>query len=106
MGTYDPTQEQMDNENVDGNILQAMLNFPTQYSFNIVGRTLGDNSKYIEKVKEIVSSMTGSEIIECTVTPRGEKFTKINVEVVVESAAVITSTYEELGILEQTVMRF
>ena len=106
MGTYDPTQEQMDNENVDGNILSAMLDFPTQYNFNIVGRTSGDNSNYIEKVKEIVSSMTGSEIIECTVIPRGEKFTKVNVEVVVESAAVVTSIYEELASLEQTVMSF
>ena len=41
MGKYDPIQTEMDNENADGNILQAMINFPSLYVFNIVGRTNG-----------------------------------------------------------------
>ena len=41
MGTYDPQNTEIDNESHNGNILNAMLNFPTDYTFNIVGKTSG-----------------------------------------------------------------
>ena len=44
--------------------------------------------------------------MEMRVTPRGKKFTKESVSVSVESAAMITSIYEDLGQLESTVMKF
>jgi len=175
MGSYDPLQSDADTEQTDGNILNALLQFPTLYTFNIVGRTTsggGDNGDdddsikdaYVEQVKSIVvngcgsSSSSGEEedsgdniavvvddngndktedtpttvmsgavevvpddvtttttttmdvemkdTVVCVVKPRGKKFTKITVEVMVESAAMINSVYEELGLLERTVMRF
>jgi putative lipoic acid-binding regulatory protein len=44
--------------------------------------------------------------METRVVPRGTKFTKVSVKVSVESAAMITSIYEELDAMELTVMKF
>eukprot|EP00555_Chaetoceros_dichaeta_P001698 CAMPEP_0198279700 /NCGR_PEP_ID=MMETSP1447-20131203/67070_1 /TAXON_ID=420782 /ORGANISM="Chaetoceros dichaeta, Strain CCMP1751" /LENGTH=253 /DNA_ID=CAMNT_0043974905 /DNA_START=119 /DNA_END=881 /DNA_ORIENTATION=+ len=199
MGSYDPLQSDTDTEQTDGNIFNALLQFPTLYTFNIVGRTRGDDDDdddnsikdpltfnivgrtrgdddddddnsikdaYVEQVKSIVvngctcgsgSSSSGEEedgggiavvddtgdkaeddtpttvmggavdvipndatttttttttgvemkdTVVCVVKPRGKNFTKITVEVMVENAAMINSVYEELGLLERTVMRF
>lgn len=151
MGSYDPVQGDTDTENTDGNILSALLQFPSLYTFNIVGRTGGgDNGDdgsvkdaYVRSVRSIVADgcgaagggddgsddgekdPTGTGVavvpydaaaeeaagdgagkVVCVVKPRGKNFTKITVEVMVESAAVISSVYEELGALERTVMRF
>jgi len=163
MGSYDPIQGDTDTEQTDGNILNALLQFPTLYSFNIVGRTGGDDESikdaYVQQVKSIVvdgcggggdsedgggliadtrdtvedtttptvmggdaddkvvaaddeDDATANQTVEmddtvvCVVKPRGANFTKITVEVRVESAAMINSVYDELGALERTVMRF
>ena len=109
MGTYDPEVSDADNESADGNILGAMLNFPTSYVFNIVGKTNGDekiSDAYIEKAKDIVSSNTGDDLIDCIVKPRGTKFTKVMIEAMVASSSMITGIYDELAELDETIMRF
>ena len=44
MGDYDPPAEQ-DTENETGHILNAMLEFPVTYSFNVAWRTSGNEAK-------------------------------------------------------------
>lgn len=109
MGTFDPAASENDNEKTDGNILNAVMTFPTNYVFNIVGKTGGDEATsdaYIEKVQEIVLSNSQNEEIDLTVKPRGKNFTKVLIEAYVESSSMITNIYQELGDLEETVMRF
>lgn len=109
MGTYDPAQSETDNEAADGNILQAMLNFPTPYVFNIVGKTGGDDEVtegYVNDVNKTVLDISGDKELQYTITPRGKKFTKISIEAIVESASMITLIYEKLAELELTIMRF
>lgn len=109
MGDYDPKFGE-DNERQDGNILDAMLHFPTQFSFTAVGRTNGEDSlkeDYVEQVKKIVTSMSGDEDkFQCKIAPRGKSFTRVSIQVTVESAAVINSIYDELGKVEMTVMKY
>ncbi|KAL7451700.1 hypothetical protein ACHAWC_005641 [Mediolabrus comicus] len=113
MGTYDP-EPGKDNENQSGNILGALLQFPTQYTFSVVGRNIEDEDSssvgdiYANEVKAVIESALGETEMEMEmrVTPRGKKFTKVSVSVSVESAAMITSIYEDLGQLESTVMKF
>jgi hypothetical protein len=75
-----------------------------------VGRTSGEDDlrdEFVEQVKQVVASITGEEDdLECQITPRGKNFTKITVQAKVESAAMISSTYDKLEELEMTVMRF
>jgi putative lipoic acid-binding regulatory protein len=109
MGEFDPATKEIDNENSDGMLLNAMLNFPTSYAFNVVGKTYGDDEKaseYSKIVEEIVRKNSGSEDLECVMKPRGKNFTKIVIEVTVESSSMITNIYDELAALDQTVMRF
>ena len=111
MGTYDP-EPGKDNENQSGNILGALLQFPTQYTFSVVGRNIEDEDSrtvgdiYADEVKAVIESTLGETEMELRVIPRGKKFTKVSVSVSVESAAIITSIYEDLGQLESTVMKF
>jgi putative lipoic acid-binding regulatory protein len=109
MGVFDP-QVGEDDERQDGNILNAMLTFPTQFTFNAVGRTSGEDSlkeEYVEQVKETVSSLAGDEVdFKCQITPRGKSFTRVSIQVKVDSAAVISSIYDELGKMEMTVMKY
>lgn len=108
MGTYDPQGD--DNDQQNGNILNAMLTFPIKYSFNVVGKTSGDTAivdKFVEQVKEIVLETTGDiDGIECLITPRTKNFTKVSVQVNVESASMIATVYDNLESLELAVMRF
>ena len=133
MGTYDPVGTAVDDENQSGNILNAMLTFPTRFSFNVVGKTSGNaeiESKYIEDVKAIVlggTVMSNDDIssknetddisflseeedldkeMQCEVKRRGKNFLKVSVDVTVESAAVISSIYKNLSEMELTVMNF
>lgn len=82
MGTYDPVGGP-DDETQNGNILNAMLNFPVRYSFNVVGRTGGNDEardSYVEEVKNLCMSLSGDKDgLQCQVTPRGKNFTKITV---------------------------
>lgn len=109
MGVFDP-QSETDDERQDGNILSAMLKFPVRYSFNVVGRTSGDDvtkEKYVEDVKGVVSTESGDvDGMECRVTPRGKNFTRVSILVTVESAAIINSIYSALGDIELTVMKY
>jgi putative lipoic acid-binding regulatory protein len=109
MGNYDPAATDTDNDSTDGNILNAIMTFPTTYAFNIVGKTNGDDTAadaYIAKVKDIVVSNSGNKEIEFVVKPRGKNFTKVTVEAYVESSSMITNIYEQLADVEETVMRF
>lgn len=110
MGVFDPPAD-TDNENETGNILNAMLTFPITYSFNCVGRTVGDDSvkdNFVSQVKAAVASCTGEADPDmiCRITPRGNKFTKVVIEANVESAAMIAAIYKELEQLELSVMQF
>mmetsp|Transcript_3721 Transcript_3721/g.5715 ORF Transcript_3721/g.5715 Transcript_3721/m.5715 type:complete len:194 (+) Transcript_3721:66-647(+) len=110
MGTYDLPEGKVDDENQTGNILGAMLNFPTEYTFTVVGKkaeTEDPCDNYERKVRAVVESALGEAAnIEMRVTPRGKRFTKVSLKVTVESAAIIAAIYEELGALEATVMKF
>lgn len=106
MGTYDPPPGTTDDENQMGHITGALLQFPTDYTFSVVGKT-SDGDSYANDVKSLVESILGSDArMETRVVPRGAKFTKVSVKVNVESAAMITSIYAELDSMERTVMKF
>ena len=111
MGTYDLPEGKVDDENQSGNILGAMLNFPTEYTFTVVGKkaeTEDPCDNYERKVRAVVESVLGPDAasFEMRVTPRGKKYTKVSVKVSVESAAIIATIYEELDALKATVMKF
>ena len=108
MGVFDP-QMGADDERQSGNILNAMLKFPVQYSFNVVGRTNGDEKlkiEYIDKVKSIVASLSGDDRMKVRVTPRGKNFTRITLKATVESVAIINSIYVALEKSENTIMQY
>ena len=109
MGVFDP-QEGEDDERQQGNIMNAILNFPVKYSFNVVGRTGGDDAiveQFVEQVKEVVLKETGDQDgIQCQITPRSKNFTKLTIQANVENANMITATYDGIEALELTVMRF
>lgn len=108
MGTYDPKGD--DDENQEGNILNALLAFPVRYSFNIVGKTNGDDDlvdEFVAQVRETILDTTDdTDGIECLITPRTKNFTKVTIEAKVESAAMIKTIYDNLEALELAVMRF
>ena len=110
MGTYDLPEGKVDDENQMGNILGAMLNFPAEYTFSVVGKkaeTEDPCDNYERKVRAVLESVLGeSATMEMRVTPRGKKYKKVSVKVSVESAAMISSIYEELDALKDTVMKF
>eukprot|EP00548_Thalassiothrix_antarctica_P012421 CAMPEP_0194157196 /NCGR_PEP_ID=MMETSP0152-20130528/71044_1 /TAXON_ID=1049557 /ORGANISM="Thalassiothrix antarctica, Strain L6-D1" /LENGTH=203 /DNA_ID=CAMNT_0038865407 /DNA_START=1 /DNA_END=612 /DNA_ORIENTATION=+ len=110
MGQYDPATTGNDNsERENGNILNAMMKFPTSFTLNVVGRTKGDEEskdEYINQVQDTVKSISGDDDSEFQVSPRGKSFTRISMKVRVESAAVINSIYEELDKMETTVMKY
>lgn len=123
MGTYDTPVGVIDDENQTGRIIGAVLNFPTEYTFSVVGKTTTtsiatvattnteecDNGggDYVNSVKLALTSILGSDAkMELRVVPRGTKFTRVSAKVIVESANIISSIYEELGALDGTVMKF
>ncbi|KAL7527396.1 hypothetical protein ACHAXR_001938 [Thalassiosira sp. AJA248-18] len=122
MGTYDPAPGVVDDDKQTGNIIGAMLEFPTEYTFTVVGKTAIDNNQHLETesgdddsaadvyasdVKKAFVSVLGSDAkVEMRVIPRGKKFTRVSAKVTVDSASVISSIYEELDALEATVMKF
>lgn len=106
MGTFSPPAE-VDNENENGNILNAMLTFPVWYSFHVVGKTFPDReSEFVEQVKAVVGDVAGKDDLRLSVTPRGSKFTKVTIEAEVHSAQMITAIYSGLEGLEMSVMQF
>lgn len=109
MGVFDP-QAGADDERQSGNILNAMLKFPVRYSFNVVGRTSGDEKlkdEYIDQVKSIVASLSGDgDRMEVRITPRGKNFTRVALQVTVESVAIINSIYVALEKSEKTIMQY
>ena len=112
MGDYDPLPGAVNDENQTGNIIGALLQFPTEYTFTVVGKTLEKEESaagdiYAKEVKQVLTSVLGSDAeMEVRVVPRGKKFTRVSLKVMVESASVISSIYDELGALEATVMKF
>jgi len=108
MGVFDPQGE--DDERQDGNIMNAILNFPVLYSWNVVGRTGGDDAvveEFITQVKEVVMKATGDEDgIQCQIIPRSKNFTKVTIRANVQNADMISAAYDSLEALKLTVMRF
>ena len=108
MGVFDPQGD--DNERQQGNIMNAILNFPVQYSFNVVGRTSGDDAiveRFVEEVKQVVIQQTGDEDgLQCKITPRSKNFTKSTIQANVQNAEMISAAYDAIEALELTVMRF
>jgi putative lipoic acid-binding regulatory protein len=92
-------------------IFVAMLEFPVRYTFNSVGKT-GGNSQvqavYVDAVKKVMLGNSGSEGSDmvCQITPRGTKFVKVKCEVEVHSAGMINLIYDQLGKIDNTVMKF
>lgn len=109
MGVFDP-QTGVDDEHQSGNILSALRNFPLRYTFNCVGRTSGDEEtkeEYINEIKNIASSLSGDEDgLEVRITPRGKNFTRITLDVTVDSVAIVNSIYEALQTNDKTVMQY
>jgi putative lipoic acid-binding regulatory protein len=107
MGVFDPLTGD-DTEHVDGNILNALLNFPVRYTFHVVGKTNDETDKelFVESVKTVVQQSSGDAAISCQVTPRSKTFTKVTVEAQVDSAAIIATIYKDLEALEQSIMQF
>ena len=109
MGTYDPVGK--DDDKQSANIVGALLQFPTSYTFTVVGKNSEENEntgdEYANSIKSIVESILGNDAqIEMRVVPRGSKFTKVTITADVESQGMITSIYEELDSLDTTVMKF
>ncbi|KAL7471352.1 hypothetical protein ACHAXS_011666 [Conticribra weissflogii] len=106
MGSYDPPAGTTDDENQTGNIMGALLNFPTEYTFSVVGKTtIGED--YAEEVKKVLVTIVGENAdFDLSVIPRGKKFTKVSARITVESASMIASIYNNLDAMESTVMKF
>lgn len=97
-----------DNENVDGNILNAMLVFPTEYTFHVVGKTSSDSELQVTFVKDVKSALRPlvDAPIQYVVTPRGTSFTKVSMTANVESSEAIVAIYEKLASIPLSVMQF
>ena len=108
MGTYDAPSGVVDDENQMGNILDKMLQFPTKYTFSVVGKTENINhGEYANEVELALISVLGTNAqVEMMVVPRGKKFTKVTATVTVDSASVISYIYDKLEALDATVMKF
>ncbi len=74
-----------------------------------MGKTNGNEETteaYINEIKNIVLRVSGDTDLQLQSTPRGNNFTKIKVEAVVESASMINLIYSQLAEHELTKMRF
>jgi len=118
MGTYDPEEGVVDDEEQDGHILKAMLTFPTQFVFHVVGRKSSllsssssnddddHNNDYAKSVQKIVYNSTGDDSIEIIIIPRGKRFIKVRCTATVQSTTMINTIYEELDRMEATVFKY
>eukprot|EP00977_Amphora_coffeiformis_P025293 scaffold19202_cov107-Amphora_coffeaeformis.AAC.1 len=114
MGNFDPPDASQDTEDTAGNILGAMLQFPTTYTFHAVGKhAAGDEAArqaFVQSVQTIVRQGAGlrndDASMDCEVVPRSSKFVKVSVTVTVESGSMITEIYQALGALSDCVMQF
>mmetsp|Transcript_23918 Transcript_23918/g.47578 ORF Transcript_23918/g.47578 Transcript_23918/m.47578 type:complete len:192 (+) Transcript_23918:129-704(+) len=111
MGTYDPAGGRPDDETQTGNVAEALLNFPAPYSFAVVGRTgpeEADRRAFADGVTAEIRGISGGEDDGTTtrVTPRGENFTKVTVEVTVASTAMMNQIHRALSDLDGVVMSF
>jgi hypothetical protein len=74
-----------------------------------VGRTSGSDAvrdEYVEEIKKVVLETSGDDAIQCQIIPRGKNFTKVQCEVEVQNASMISTIYDDLDKLGNTVMRF
>lgn len=118
MGAFDPEDVEIDKETVPGNIFNALLQFPVEHTFHVVGKTsttasaqaapLPLKDQFVAAVQAIVQNETRElpDRITTQVTPRGTKFTKVSISVQVQSAEMITAIYNQFQALESSVMQF
>jgi len=108
VGTYDPVG--VDDDQQSANIVGALLQFPTSYTFTVVGKNSEENNgdEYANSIKSKLEAILGNDTqIEMRVVPRGNKFTKVTITADVESQGMITNIYDELvDSLDATVMKF
>lgn len=92
-----------------------MVKFPLEYTFHVVGKTAGDadaQERFVQQVKDVISTTTidsssnEKEGALYQITPRGIKFTKVTIQVQVESAKMVAAIYDKLEQLELSVMQF
>jgi putative lipoic acid-binding regulatory protein len=82
-----------------------MMVFPVRYKFDIVGKTLGDESirhDYVEQIKTVVFATARDYAMQCQSLPTKGDFTKIELECEVQSAAMINTIYNDLESMERT----
>ena len=112
MGNFDPADTTKDTEKHSGNILSAVMSFPTTYTFHAVGRKDSDDesNEFAETVQRVIREGAGlrddDDRPEVSIVPRGSKFVKVSVTVTVETGAMVTEIYEQLGALPECVMQF
>ena len=132
MGVFDPPNEK-DNEHNHGHITAAMLKFPCNYTFHVVGKTralfvpeendttttttsltsqLPSPHDFAEQAKEIVLQYTSNrqedrDSLVVSIVPRGTKFTKLSIEAYIETPESISYIYQAFQKnLTGCVMRF
>ena len=114
MGNFDPPDASQDTEDTAGNILGAMLQFPTTYTFHAVGKHEVDDDlaqqAFVQAVQAIVRQGAGlrddDTSLQVEVVPRSSRFVKVSITVMVESGSMVSEIYEELGALSDCVMQF
>lgn len=112
----DPINDSKDTENENGNIYNAILTFPVMHTFHVIGKTNQNDAiiqQFQKDIHDIIyttvsssSRVTANNEIVVSVTPRGSKYTKITVQANVENASMISSIYEQLQLLELSIMQF
>ena len=112
MGAFDPMDVGENNtERDEGNILNAMMTFPTIYTFSAVGRTNGDaiqQETYATDVTNTIMNLTlgDADKLQWRIKPRGAKFTRVDVSVLVDSPQTVTNVYKALDEISATVMKY
>lgn len=113
MGNFDPADATNDTEESTGNILNAMMQFPCLYTFNVVGQLDAANDAaqdaFVQAALDTIRQGAGlrdDAPLQAAIVPRGTKFVKVSVAATVESAAMITDIYDALQAMPASVMQF
>lgn len=104
----DPPDINKDTERSPSNILGALMNFPTNHTFTVIGRTNGDvdeQNGFVDGVREATSS-AGTHSFDLNVSQRGINFTKATITLEVSSPEMISEMNARLNAVESSVMQF
>ena len=126
MGNFDPEEGTPDDDKQVGNIFNVMMYYPNHFTFTLIGKLNPDNydeeaQKLVNAVKETAASVLSSSSssdeaisdekslinnMEVSIIPRGKKFVKISLTVMVNSGNDISMIYDSLSSVEDIVMKF